>query len=515
MSGSKDKQRRKEKRDDGFDLRKNDKDLEAAEKRRKQTRTAMITLIAIAIVAIIVVILNSGPFYRTAPALRVNDHQSFSIADMNFYSAQARMQGQFGMFEELADMAQRSAVLHRRAVEEGLTIDQARQDQIDEQVRLIREDFGEFTWNPDDPFSPPFTSSGSLITAWYGRGMNLRNLRTRLEFDALGQVYIEHFLDTRESGYTEAELEEFYLENRDNFDRVEYRVFELVYATEETEEPEEGVEPLRTREEAEIIAEAVLEATEEDGEEGFLQALTAGTGGWGLDGSTLRDEQRSIPAFFEFGDWVLNNARTPGDFTSIEGEGVIFLLYFLGEEDNRYYEGNVRHILITPEPEEVNFFDEDGEMFEGEALDAAIDAMNAAEEAANEIARTRADELLAQWRNGPATEESFIELVRAYSADYREEADPGFYGDINRQTPFVEEFRDWAIDQSRRPGDVEIVQTVHGYHIMYFTGHSERTHRHILAASDMAQTAFSDWLEAALEASPWQRTFFARLTLAG
>jgi len=301
------------------------------------------------------------------------------------------------------------------------------------------------------------------------------------------------------------------VENRDEFDRIQYRVFELPFASgEETDE-----ENLMTKEEAQAIAEIIMEAAEEDGEAGFLSAIEAETGQENLEERTIRNELRSTPSFFFFGDWVLANNRAPGDFTSMEVEedGIyaIYVLYFLGEEDNRYYAGNVRHILIRPEAEESDLFDEDGDLLDDEAWFAAEAA---AEEAAREVASARATEILNQWRNGAATEESFIELVREYSADYREEADPGFFGDIDRQANLVEPFRDWAVAENRRPGDVEIVETQFGYHIMYFVSHSEMNHRHTLAARDMSQTAFGEWMEERLEASNWQRALFARLSSA-
>ena len=34
----------------------------------------------------------------------------------------------------------------------------------------------------------------------------------------------------------------------------------------------------------------------------------------------------------------------------------------------------------------------------------------------------------------------------------------------------VEAFNDWIFAQSRKPGDVDVVETDYGYHVMYFVG---------------------------------------------
>jgi len=559
MSGSRDKQRRK-KRGDGFDLGQNDRDFAQAQAKRKQTKTAVIVLFLIAIVAVVVLVLNSNLFYRNVTALRVGDTR-FSITDMNFYLTQAQQQQMGGwdavidedtLFDTAAEIAQRSALLHQRAVAEGLTLSPEQQEDVDETIRFWREDFAD----------QMFESSGGFIRAHFGRGMNLRTLRDRVEFDTLGRAYADHFIQSLLDGYSEAELEAHYLEHRDNYDRVIFRLFELplneeledgdfetplplpapIEELEDMEETEEADEAEDAEEAEDADEDADAEEADEDededtdetedeadtatvdvpvapgplgtaqtvvaagalGEESFLSALSAAMGFSEEEATivTMRNETRSMVTFFDYGEWLLDDSRAAGDTTFIEGEEVIYILYFIGEEDNRYHTSNVRHILITPE--DIDRFDEDMEPLE----DMEIAALEAA---AMLAAGSRADEVLAEWRAGDATEESFAELAREYSADYRGEPDPGLYEDLNHQTPFVEEFLDWSMDPARQVGDVEIVQTMFGYHIMYFSGHSEMYHRHTLAANDMSSEAFTEWLDEAIEENTWQRTFFARL----
>lgn len=73
-----------------------------------------------------------------------------------------------------------------------------------------------------------------------------------------------------------------------------------------------------------------------------------------------------------------------------------------------------------------------------------------------------------QWQEGEATEESFAVLANTYSEDGGSNTTGGLYEEIHIDASYVPEFKNWAIDFTRKPGDVEIVQTTYGYHIMYF-----------------------------------------------
>ena len=112
---------------------------------------------------------------------------------------------------------------------------------------------------------------------------------------------------------------------------------------------------------------------------------------------------------------------------------------------------SVRHILIQPKGGTTN---ENGETTYSE------------EEWATAL--SEAERIVKQWEEGEATEESFATLANTYSEDGGSNTTGGLYEDIHIDASFVPEFKNWAIDFNRKPGDVEIVQTTFGYHIMYF-----------------------------------------------
>ena len=81
----------------------------------------------------------------------------------------------------------------------------------------------------------------------------------------------------------------------------------------------------------------------------------------------------------------------------------------------------------------------------------------------------RADELLAQWKAGDATEESFAALANEYSEDGGSNTNGGLYSGVTASTSFVPEFLEWCLDENRQIGDTGIIKTDYGYHIMYFS----------------------------------------------
>ena len=112
---------------------------------------------------------------------------------------------------------------------------------------------------------------------------------------------------------------------------------------------------------------------------------------------------------------------------------------------------DVRHILIMPEGA-------DGSNIRTETFPDEAWA----------VAKEEAENLLQQWKDGEATEESFGEMANTYSDDAGGNVtNGGLYTQVT-EGQMVENFENWCFDESRKPGDVDIVETEFGYHIMYF-----------------------------------------------
>ena len=113
---------------------------------------------------------------------------------------------------------------------------------------------------------------------------------------------------------------------------------------------------------------------------------------------------------------------------------------------------DVRHILVGIEG---------GANAAGEYTDAQWSACKA-----------RAESLLRDFENGAATEEAFAQLAKEHSQDPGSSENGGLYSGLTKDTAFIEAFKNWYLDSSRKPGDTGLVKNtesaVQGYHIMYF-----------------------------------------------
>ena len=116
---------------------------------------------------------------------------------------------------------------------------------------------------------------------------------------------------------------------------------------------------------------------------------------------------------------------------------------------------DVRHILIKPEG---GTEDLEGHMvYTDEAWAACYQ---------------KALDILEQWQEGEATEFTFSVLANQYSEDPGSNTNGGLYDGVT-EGYMLEEFNDWIFDETRQYMDVDIVRTVHGYHIMFFAAREE------------------------------------------
>lgn len=148
--------------------------------------------------------------------------------------------------------------------------------------------------------------------------------------------------------------------------------------------------------------------------------------------------------------------------------------------------GTVRHILISPEG--------------GTTDDAGVTTYSDSEWQA---CLEKAQQVLDEWKAGEATEDTFAEMVATYSADAGSTSTGGLYENVVADGTYMEEFEAWAVDTSRQAGDVEIIKTSYGYHIMYYvSGKAEWLHYAETGLLDERYNAQQDAISAKTEVEP-------------
>ncbi len=155
-------------------------------------------------------------------------------------------------------------------------------------------------------------------------------------------------------------------------------------------------------------------------------------------------------------DWFKSPDRADGDTTYHINEEYGIITVFLHSsqikpDSTELY--SVRHVLISPDDDP------------SKATEASEEDWNKAYEGAEKIVE--------EYNNGEKTEISFAGLAEKYSDDVNSTSrgQSGSYGGIIAKTSLgvmVPEFEGWATDDARKYGDVGIVKSEFGYHIIYF-----------------------------------------------
>ncbi len=162
-----------------------------------------------------------------------------------------------------------------------------------------------------------------------------------------------------------------------------------------------------------------------------------------------------------------------------EEEGEIngyLAVIFNGVKFNNEPLANVRHLLVA---------------FENGTTDSETGTTTYSDES-KAAAKAEAEKYLNEWKSGETTEEAFIELVKKYSDDSSKE-EGGLFEDITPASNYVTNFLNWSIDPNRKTGDVEIIETEYGYHIMYYVGDDEMTYREYMIRNDLKSAAMEEW----------------------
>lgn len=177
----------------------------------------------------------------------------------------------------------------------------------------------------------------------------------------------------------------------------------------------------------------------------------------------------------ELAEWLFNTERKAGDKTTCTTSEYVYVIYII----KPVYRietplASARHILIS--------FDN-----VKSSMETAGEVVNSNEETATASDGTvikkgskysvpvilkayeQAKSILDQYKAGEQTEEAFAELANKNSSDTSSTQNDkgGLYEDIEIGK-MVEPFENWVYNADRKPGDVDIIETSYGWHIMYF-----------------------------------------------
>jgi len=349
----------------------------------------------------------------------------------------------------------------------------------------------------------------SYLKAMYGNGATEKSLREYYELRALAGAYQNHYYDSLT--YSDDELRAAEAENFDKYSSYSYNYYYMnVNSYVEGEEGEDGytAEQLtNAAKNAEIAAKSLTDGiTTVEAFDAAIAALPVNAENTGAASYASTDVSYSNLNSV-YADWMTDPARKAGDMTyvasttsttddsgnQVEQISGYYVVMFNSSTDNTYPLANVRHILTA---------------FEGGSYDSntGITTYTDEEKAA---AKTAAEEIYNEWKNGAANEESFAALANEKSDD-GDGTTGGLYEDVY-PGQMVAAFEDWCFDD-RKAGDTGIVETEYGYHIMFYSGDSETTYRDFMISNELASADYNEWYTAIVDAvtATKQNTKFVR-----
>ena len=275
--------------------------------------------------------------------------------------------------------------------------------------------------------------------------------------------------------YSDSELEEAYGADRNTYDHVSYEVVSFSGAAESTTDDEGNtVEPTEEEaaaalEAAQDLAQTVLDGFQDGGD---LEELANEN-----DGTYSKNENGTYSAGSVMSEWLYDSARKSGDASTLADGTVQYVVVFHDRFRDENPTIDIRHILV---PLGSGSIAEGEEGYEDQQAQLKADA------------HAKAEELLAQWQSGEATEDSFAALALKESTD-GSKYDGGLYTEVY-QGRMVTEFNDWCFDAARQSGDTGVVDTQYGSHVMYFSGVNAARWQTQVAAN-LRTEAYTAWEE--------------------
>ena len=474
----------------------------------------MVVLLVIAItVGVTQTITTKGIREKNTVALTVGDHQIDSV-EMNYFYMDAvnTFYSQYGSYASLFGL-DTTKPLNEQVVDEatGLTWADDFLTSAKETAKttyamtdaaeaagysLSEEELAAFETNMSslDMYAAMYgySSADAYLKAFYGNGADVKSYGEYTKIRTLAESYYNHY--SEQLTYDAAALAEAEALNPNAYSSYSYNTY-YIASSKFLEDSENATDAQK----AEAVAAAEEAAkTLVAADITSVDALDAAISGLSFnEGSTAKSTVYTDTLYSSvsgvYVDWLTNSSRKAGDMSYFANETTTddttvvngyYVVYYVGSTDNNFPLVNVRHILVTPEHAHADGEEHtDGESYSEEELAAA---------------KATAEEILAQWKSGAATEESFAELANAKSAD-GDGTTGGLYENVY-PGQMVTNFNDWCFDSSRKTGDTGIVESTYGYHVMYFVGNSDLTYRNYQIENELRSADLTNWYNSVTEA---------------
>lgn len=463
MSASREKKSRQENLAGGYvDPRtKREKDEQAKDRRSNALYIAIAVIFVI--VGIVVTVANSKVIERSADAVTIGN-ETYTAADVSYFyntiynsfvSKNSYYLSVYGLdtskslkeqdcpvtdggtwYDYFRDQALSSmtsySLLAQKAEAEGF-------DGSEAVEQSVQDTFADL----DAAAASAGYTRAQYIKAVCGPLVNEKVFERNVRLEALAQAYSADYVNSLE--YSDDEIQAAYEADPKSFQSadIEYILFSSGAGDDATDE-----------EKAELLEQAKQKA--ETALSRYAQGEAFDAIGEDMEG-TYDHAANVTNGTSDMLTWAFDDARQEGDTTvAAYGEKGYYAVLFHSRSRNDYHAVSVRHILVDSEE--------------------------------------KANDILKQYNDGEKTEDAFAALAVANSTDSNASSG-GLYTNVYKGQ-MVSEFENWCFDSARQAGDVGIVQTSYGYHVMYFVGQSENPYWYDQAESSLKSDAYNEWYSA-------------------
>lgn len=267
-----------------------------------------------------------------------------------------------------------------------------------------------------------------------GNGVTTKDVANCLKLKVLAYKCVSEI--SEDINISDEEIEKYYLDDKDEFDQIEYLSVSYTYTSENKAKIDARVDALTNAADKDEFVELLKKYYTSDGTTDVEKAIYDCTFKVTKTNNELADDEV---------EWLfsaqVNDIKSFTTESKDETTGGSVTIYLVASEPcpNNSHTKSVRHILFDS--------NEYGSLEEAERL------------AKNVVEKLKANNTL----------EYFKELVCAYSSDSGSVSNGGLYSNV-KENALVASFNDWAFDENRQPGDIDLISSTYGYHIVYFEG---------------------------------------------
>ena len=287
-------------------------------------------------------------------------------------------------------------------------------------------------------------SEKEYVRSIYGSYATMGRIEEYVKNDMVMNAYYQKLQEDNAPG--DDEIQSYYEENKATYDSVDYRLTtieadlpteptELADPVEATTAPDADTDGTATTDTTQDTAYQPSDAEIAKAMEDAKVLADDAEKTVAKDGEAHENEKKSSVNYL-ISDWLFDDARKAGDTTVITNDNSH--CYYVVAFEKRYLDetpsADVRVIIPTE--------DKTGE------------------------------EILEEWKNGAATEDSFAELCKKYTQDTSAVENGGLFEQVTK-TGMTEELSNWIFDNSRQAGDTVAITVSGTTYVLYYIGQDQ------------------------------------------